>query len=70
MAVLQGALDTKQIALYTLLDIEGAFDNTPHTETQDALTHKEVENTLFFWMLRMFKVIHSMEYHHRLYGLW
>ena len=51
--VLRDAIETKEIALCAFLDIEGAFDNTSHTEIQDALSRKGVGNTLALWMGKM-----------------
>lgn len=38
-----------------VLDMEGVFNNTSHTELRDALSRKIVGNTLVSWMGRMLK---------------
>lgn len=49
------AIESREIALCRVLDLKGAFDNTPHMKIRDILTLNGVGNTLAFGMGRVLK---------------
>ena len=50
---IQEALNHNETIICAFLDIEGAFDNTPHKAVKDALTDRGVDNITIRWIHEM-----------------
>lgn len=50
---MENSLDKKEVALCAFLDIEGAFDNTPHEAMCQALVARGIHRTVINWIRSM-----------------
>lgn len=50
---IERAIETKGIALCSFIDIEGAFDNTPHMSIERAASRKGLEPSIIQWIKSM-----------------